>query len=1460
ARVSFSNLSSPAITGTKYSWDFGDGNTSDKENPEYIYNKAGTYKIRLKITNPAGCTDTISKSVTILKQPDASFTSSDSVSCHRNFTVSFKNTSINGSVVSWNFGDGHDTGAVNIISHTYADTGTYSVTLTVRGTNGCLNTFIKTNHIKIYEPVDSFTASPVEGCVPLKVTFKNFTKSLIPITDWRWDFGDGNISTSKDPGTHIYTKEGRFTAKLMIGNAKGCYDTFSVNIKAGSKPTADFSGTPRKGCISDMKKVAFTNLSKNADSFFWNFDVAGTSKEKDPVMPYDVKEGKYPVTLIAWNKGCKDSITKKDYIEILPPWASFGLQQYKCAPDTIQLKDMSVGGDSIIYYFGDGDTTTKRNPLHVYKKPGSYKVLQIAYNRTTKCIDSFFIDISVEPLTADFYAINTSGCAPLTVNFFNTANKLSDFEWNFGDGNTSTEPDPTYTYLKKGVYDVTLKVTSKYDTCIKFIKKTKFISVIGPTAKFGIKDSSGCVPFKVTLYDSSSTKNIVSKTWDLGNGTIIPVTSQIMEYTYTKPPANQNNGFTITLTLKDSSGCAAIATRKVYPSQPKPNFYAETTAVCGSVNYKFVPYTDGTTGLQPFKYLWNLGESDTSTSISPKKTFLKSGKYLIRLTLTDKNGCTDTISRLYIVNIQFPVAKLSAEPSQANCPPLLVTFKDLSSPGMTGIAKWFWDFGDGTSSELQNPEKIYLRPGHFTVKLTVTDSVGCMDTIRSPNIVIVNGPTGILSFDKDSGCTPLTVNFRVKSKNAMSYTWDMGDGTLYVNSANPTQSHTYTAASMYIPSVTLTDSFGCTFHLPPIDTIMVYPLPEADFSVADLCAGYPTNFTNLSSAGTGKIENWLWDFGDGSFSTDSSPKHIYKVPKTYNVSLTVTNNKGCENKITQSLRMHGLQAKVWLSQPHACLGDPVEFKGQSVSDTSIISRFWDFGDGATSTDRFTEHTYLTKGKYRIFFRATDITGCSDTLTINNFIVGDTAPPPAPVIYRVTVENNNTIELDFQKNRLVDFAAYIIYRENGSGSYKEIARITNPDDTIYFDKTVDALHQVYCYKVRTLNVCGYLSLDTLPSHCNIELTAKPAVNAAVLSWNFYKGWKKVNKYEIYREDIKDPGSFLLINTVDGKTQTYSDSDIICYRTHAYRVKAYEDSGYNQVSWSDTSVTTPIYVPRVPAPYVIRATVENNKEVRLEWTDNPKVKIKSFIVQKSDNGISYSMIDTPFPRTTLWLVDKDVEVNRSSYYYRVLIVDSCGDAGPYSNLGKTILLDVDTTAELLPRLRWSRYKQWPDGVRYYDVEQLQPDGTFMKIGQTQSGDDTVYIDELTNLNSLPDYCYRVIAHRSGPPANPDNFLNITSTSNEACTPVRSVLWIPNVFTPNQDTINDKFYVRGIYIRKFNIKIFDRWGTRVYESNDINEGWDGRFKGAQPLMDGYKYLIVAQGVDGRNFYRQGWVTILR
>jgi gliding motility-associated-like protein len=646
------------------------------------------------------------------------------------------------------------------------------------------------------------------------------------------------------------------------------------------------------------------------------------------------------------------------------------------------------------------------------------------------------------------------------------------------------------------------------------------------------------------------------------------------------------------------------------------------------------------------------------------------------------------------------------------------------------------------------------------------------------------------------------------------------------------------------------------YALPRKDTIVVAPIPRPDFSVSGRCFGYPTTFTPLGDSTFGTVTQVKWDFGDGHTSTDSMPQHVFGKPGLFDVSLYVGNNGGCGTYFKSKVKIGGLDARFKTSTHGACVGEPVHFTNQTFADTAVRSYYWDFGDSTYEFVPSPTHTYTKKGLYRVRFIASDYRGCVDTMVIPQFAVGEPVQPGDPSIYRVTVNDDNKVQLEFTRHKDIDLANYIIYR-GGPGGFKAVDSFSGANDTVYVDNTADAMQGSYCYRVQVRNLCGLAAL-TEQEHCSVNLLGKPAVNSSVLNWNAYTGWE-VDKYQIFREDINKPGSYSLIATVEDDEFAFLDSQIVCYRTHKYRIKALKRGGVGYASWSNAVEVTPMYIPHVPANEIIRATVENNRDVRIEWTGRPDVRVKYYALEKSVDGVQYRKINNLFSAQTQSYTDGQADVTDHNYYYRARIIDSCGDVGPYSNIGRSILLMADTTSDLFPHLYWSRYIHWPEGVRYYDLELKGDDGAFSPIARVQASD-TAFIDNLTNFNSLRHYCYRITAYRAGSASNPDSNSKIMSLSNEACVPARSLIFIPNAFTPNGDNINDVFMVKGMYIDKFSMQIFDRWGTRVFESDKLTEGWDGRYKNAVPLLDAYRYLIVAKGADGRYHYLSGWVTLMQ
>ena len=219
-KVAFTDKSTG--THTSYKWSFGDGTYSTVKNPAHTYTKAGNYTVSLKVSNAAG-NNTVTKSnyivVNALKAPVAAF-SAHSTSGYVPLKVAFtdRSTGIHTSC-KWSFGDGTYSTAKNPV-HKYTKAGNYTVSLTVSNAAGN-NTVTKSNYIVVNAlkaPVAAFSAYPISGKAPLKVSF--IDKSIGVHTSCKWSFGDNSFSTEKNP-VHKYTKAGNYTVSLKVSNAAG---------------------------------------------------------------------------------------------------------------------------------------------------------------------------------------------------------------------------------------------------------------------------------------------------------------------------------------------------------------------------------------------------------------------------------------------------------------------------------------------------------------------------------------------------------------------------------------------------------------------------------------------------------------------------------------------------------------------------------------------------------------------------------------------------------------------------------------------------------------------------------------------------------------------------------------------------------------------------------------------------------------------------------------------------------------------------------------------------------------------------------------------------------------------------------------------------------------------------------------------------------------------------------------
>ena len=262
-----------------------------------------------------------------------------------------------------------------------------------------------------------------------------------------------------------------------------------------------------------------------------------------------------------------------------------------------------------------------------------------------------------------------------------------------------------------------------------------------------------------------------------------------------------------------------------------------------------------------------------------------SGSFAVEIT---EQTCVDTSSCHWI---QIPNANFVGTPTVGEAP-LLVVFTDLS---IDSVTTWQWNFGDGNTSTLQNPEHEYITPGDYTVTLMITGPGGS-DTLVKPEYVDVNyiNPAADFIGTPTSGIAPLDVSFTDLSTDSIdTWVWDFGDGG---SSFLPSPVYTYDTEGTYTVSLTVVGPGGID-EMEKTDYITVSAeAPVADFSGTPTSGEAPllVSFSDLSS---GSIATWDWDFGDGNISTEQNPAHEYLAPGNYTVSLTIVGSGGTDTEV-----------------------------------------------------------------------------------------------------------------------------------------------------------------------------------------------------------------------------------------------------------------------------------------------------------------------------------------------------------------------------------------------------------------------------------------------------------------------------------------------------------------------------------------------------------------------------------
>lgn len=870
----FSDQSTIAAPGgiVSWFWDFGDNTTDTNQNPTHIYNTPGNFNVTLVIQDSVGCSDTITKPISVNAIPVAGFITQN-VCAGQN--MPFQNTSniFGGGLMqhAWSFGNGA-TSVQTSPWYQYPTSGTYTVQLVVTGPGGCKDTAIQQVTVNPI-PVANFILPNTCG---LSDTITN-TSTVIPpaqITSYQWTFGNGQTSTQQNP-IYNYTNPGVYNVTLTVTSTGGCTDSEVQPITINAIPVATF--TAPQTCHGNA--VPFTNTSNvlgNANlNYQWTFGNGNTSTQTNPTQMY-TNPGQYLATLIVIGPGlCSDTATQ--IVNVPPtPIANFIIPgSCGLAGQIVSTSTIAPPGFITSYQWnlGNGQTSNQPNTNYSYSGPGIYNVTLIV-NSNQGCSDTISQPVTIWSIPVAQFT-HTPTCFGIPFTFIDqstiTNSQIIGWNWSLGNGQTSTQQNPTHLYNTNGQYPVTLIVTGQ-GGCTDTI--SDLITVYPkPTAAFVLPDSCGMI----APFTDLSLFNIASWSWNFGDGNTSNQTSPTHTY--------QTNGtYQVQLIVQNTDGCLDTLV------QEYRNYQIPIAGIIPNNNCLTYPtiLSDNSTG-QISSWSWTTNNT-LQNSQNFNYTFNSPGTYPVQLIVQSVDGCIDTAYNQFEV---YPLPFISFI-SPSECAGDSVTFTNLSN----GAVTYEWYLNGNLFSTNPNPKQVYPW-GQYQIHLIGTNQYGCQDSLLQTLEVY---PRPIPNFGGQfEGCIPLQVFLDNQTTIAPggiinSYIWNIGLNTYYTEDINLT----YTTAGNYSVTLTAISDKGCDSTITFTDVIKTYPLPVAGFAYSPEnpnTANTKIEFTNLSQ---GNLYN-TWEI---QFQTFTETHLSYTFPADtgrYVIYLHVENEFGCTDSIYQYL-------------------------------------------------------------------------------------------------------------------------------------------------------------------------------------------------------------------------------------------------------------------------------------------------------------------------------------------------------------------------------------------------------------------------------------------------------------------------------------------------------------------------------------------------------------------------------
>ena len=1462
---------------SSYMWIISDGTSYDgKVPPPHAFSYAGTHTVFVAVQDANGCTNRERRNITVKtvdEFPNATFTSSNPKSvCDETLTVQFQNTTQGTNIQSfrWEFGDGTQS-TQNEVSHTYNGYGIYYAALRVMATNGCEGISMVAVRLEDFKPdiiiSDSIkTLTATNKACPGTVNFSmvNNGSSTLPITKYEWDFQNNGTIDSQNPTYSTAHSAGGFAQIKLTATTAACSKSVTKNYTIEDILQVTYSPTDTFSC-----KLPFTvnyTAQSNIPNTTYQWFIDKNSYTGNPVQFTFLNEGFYSDSLIATSpNGCKTSLSKQKNVEIAVPKVSIvpisspiegcvpltvdfnKTVTYNTISDFVKKTEWDLDNNGIFEITADGPVS------RTYTKRGVYPaVVKITTNRGCEYIDT----------TKEKYEIVRVGhIGKGDLVFPDTILCASDIlKFQYVNAIDSLIVTPFWDYISVIFEHVDNPLISSGTgtSPMNYNISAMFRDTVGEySVKFQL-DDHGC---RRSYTDVDSSQCVVN--YQLIGGNLVPIDTvcpptrifvkgPILQLTSTSKDCNDNYNYSYYLTKMIN---------------------VDTTKSGEYIEWYIQKFNGFGHPISPKKLI---AYNSDSIHINYDNDTLGRGNYIISVYAYNKNedcinglkcNCIDSVFYMTQVTDIRTVYKLQ---KSSVCVGDTAQFIKQPESQDIEVASWLYMrdsiFQHQIFPYIENDTLFYIFNKRDISEVIVVgqDMYGCTDTARIP--VKVYQPQANFFADIVSDCLPFQTQFTdstLHDTTIVARIWDFGNG--FTQSGNDSITTTvYAQAGLTSPKLTVIDILGCS-NVITRDKYIKPVVPNSIFVVQHpkLCLNHEAAFIRNTSDPNydNNIHKYSWDFGDGTTYDGTlldTTKHTYTqvtgiTPYTVNLTAYSMSPEGneCMSSTTQTIDVKDFNPTIDTIGIDKCKEPGQKFlvfiDKTKYSKYSTVAWYKEDGDVrkliSTNKYSFQVATFDNYGDQKlILYTTSNYYGCElDSVIMDIEVPGYEAEFVADK-YDVCVREDVTFTLTKQLN--ID--KYVSYWEFGDGN----ADYVNIPQTIH-------------------------SYTTLPGVLDNKFKVQFIVNAPNCKPRDI--YKKVTIYPVLAEfdrGVQDtdtmgcaPFTVTFYNKSAGLTASNFIWDFGDGTTSTEKNPTHTFNTTNSVYSVNLSITNNV------------CPDNNTKPISTHPLANVIITADTTLCYDEQTTISAS---GDFSAITWSPASQITNVNSATTQY---IPKKSGYI--FANL-ETNYGCKSTDSVFVYVQQYPRYQGAPDSLLlfYKTPTVLEP---------VKQPDSRIIAGQLYNVNNTPvqgvayswspttylscDNCISPnIDLQCGKPSYPscidfpeyiDYTVHMVDSLGcfEADTTIRFHIIIetkaalPQAFTPNNDGENDFAFVRGWGIKEFlEVKIYNRWGQLVFESNDLYRGWDGTYKGEPQAMDTYAYTIRIINTENKEEFIKGYITLLR